>query len=174
MKHKRETGDRNAMLALTQRRHRVHRVERERSERMSVCLFVCLFTYSLDRTKQIDRYRSILIVRITSQSNQQQQRWHQRWPHQQQWRRRPQQQHQRRRRKITMVGWKKKILRFILEEMKIMAKMKAKKVKHEESCVVQNDVQLYTNAVQPSTGRWQCLYMRDCFVDTHLLLKENR
>ena len=61
MKHKRETGEKEEMIAMTKRRHRVHRAERDRSERMSVCLFVCLFTYLLwllERTKRIDRYRS--------------------------------------------------------------------------------------------------------------------
>ena len=69
MKHKRETGEREAMLAMTTGCHRMHRVEKERV----IELFGCLFTYSLDRTKQIDRYRyrSISIVRNTSPSKQQ-------------------------------------------------------------------------------------------------------
>ena len=85
------------------------------------CLFVCLFTYSLDRTKlmvTISIDRSIDRPN-TSPSKHQQQRWHQRWSHQQQRRRQPQQQYQRRRRRITMVGWKKEKLRFIWKKWKL-------------------------------------------------------
>ena len=38
------------------------------------------------------------------------------------------------------------LLRFILEEMKIMAKWSRKKFKHEEPCVVQSCVQLYVHS----------------------------
>ena len=46
------------------------------------------------------------------------------------------------------------LLRFILEEMKIMAKWSRKKFKHKEPCVVQSCVQLYvhSSAVQLSTS----------------------
>ena len=75
-------------------------------------LFGCLFTYSLDRTKQIDRYRSISIIRNTSPSKQKQ-RWpHHWWPHQrwpQWWRQRQRHQQQCQGiRRNTMVGWNKK------------------------------------------------------------------
>ena len=62
-----------------------------------------------------------------------------------------------------MVGWKKEKLRFILEEMKIMAKWRRKKIKHEESCVVQNYVQLYTTCSPIITVRWLCVYVAGLF-----------
>ena len=82
-------------------------------------MFGCLYTYSLDRTKQIDRYRSISIIRNASPSKQQQQR-------------RRQHQHSSgiRGGRISSIKeeeeelpWlvERKKLRFILEEMKIMA-----------------------------------------------------
>ena len=58
---------------------------------------------------------------------------------------------------------KKEKLRFILAEMKIMAKWTLFKIKHEESRVVQNCVQLYT-ALQfnHQLVRWQGINVRDC------------
>ena len=53
MKHKRETDEREAMRAMA---NVIVRIE---LKRRVIELFGCLFTYSLDRTKQIDRYRSI-------------------------------------------------------------------------------------------------------------------
>ena len=52
MKHKRETDEREAMRAMA---NVIVRIE---LKRRVIELFGCLFTYSLDRTKQIDRYRS--------------------------------------------------------------------------------------------------------------------
>ena len=51
MKHKRETGEREVMQAM------IVIVSKELRQEV-IELFGCLFTYSLDRTKQNDRYRS--------------------------------------------------------------------------------------------------------------------
>ena len=129
MKHKRKRREKEAMLAMTTGCNRTHRVEKE-SDRI-VWLSIYL-QFSLNNTDW-----SISIVRIKSTSNhqqhQQRRQWRRRWHHQQ---------YQRRRRN-TMVGWNEKGVLF-WKNWKLWRFWSRKIIKHEESCVVQNDVQLYT------------------------------